>query len=397
MSWAEERRADRAATREQDRVDAEAALERRLREQEVRDQRARQAAADRKRDQAAKVRDRRARRAARNTRVQKWAGEHLVDLLIYPLAGASAAMAVPAMAAYGHHIYGDATGLALPLITELGMWCFALAVMVARTKAEKATQPAVVWSLQLGVWLFAGVGASLNAVHGWSRSPHGNLAAALVMAVVSIAGVVAHQLVVAKPRKTRKTRAERRESRLTERADRRVERVRRVAIRTAVAELRTDGTASLVHTPGLVVVGRSRLGRRRLVLAPTSEPTTDPVLLPDPWDTALADLVAESEPTSDPTTDSDQGERDSESGSVAVLDKPEKSSRRPRRGRRPIDPQARRNLTPDQALAQAREVARRAGRPVTATELRDELRCAASTARQLRDLVNAEIYGGEAA
>jgi hypothetical protein len=365
-TWAEQRRADRAAEREQARLDADAAAERRLRDREAL---AALARADRaERDQADGLR--RDRAAARRAAVAGWLAAHAVELLVYPLAAVSAVMAVPAMASYGRDVYGNATGYVLPVLSELGMWAFALAVMVSRRRdPDRPTG-----MLTAGIAVFAAVGAGLNAAHGLGRGA----VTAVVMAVVSIAGVVAHQLVTAAPRRSRAERAVRRLDRL---AARRVAHARRAATRGAVVDLAGDGTASLVYVAGRYVPRRGRL-----------EPATVPglpVAPLDDWDAALDALTACGPVGSaDPITDADQHG----SGGVAVADPPPPAPPRPRAARR-IDPAARRKLTPDEARAAARRLARKQGRPVTAEQLRTALRIAPATARTLRDEVNRELYG----
>lgn len=232
-SWAEVRRADRAAEREQARLDADARSARRLQEQRELVDLA-MVSRERRRD------DRATSRAA----AAGWVGSRAVELLVYPLALVSAVMAVPAMAVYGEHVYGSVTGIVLPALSELGMWAFALAVLVAR----RSDPPRPVGRLQAGVVVFAAVGFALNFLHGLSHGATN----AVVMGVVSVAGVVAHQLVVAAPPRARRDR-------LTRVADRRVAKARRAAARAAVVELDADGTARLVHTPGLYVPRRRRL------------------------------------------------------------------------------------------------------------------------------------------
>ncbi|OLF17405.1 hypothetical protein [Actinophytocola xanthii] len=246
MSWREERRLDEAARAEQARRDAVAAAEVEALRTRIRveahqtvaaqqDQIRRRAAMDRQEARAAA----RQRRAVRVLALRSWASAHLVDLLIYPLALVSAVMAVPAMAEFGREIYGGITGYALFCITELGMWAFALAVQV--TQRRFPDRP--VWALQVGVWAFAGVAFGLNALHGLRQS----WVAGVVMGVGSIAGVIAHQLVTAAPRRGR---AERDEARLARRMARKIARVRRSAVRSAVAEIDRDGNARLVFAPG---------------------------------------------------------------------------------------------------------------------------------------------------
>lgn len=386
-TWAEQRRADRVADREQARLDAAAADERARADRDHREALARQARTERR-----DVRDaRQAKAKARRATAAAWLAGHAADLLVYPLALVSAAMAVPAMARYGHEIYGDATGYVLPVLSELGMWAFAFAVMVSRHRHPD--RPTVM--LTAGIGVFAAVGAALNFLHGLDKG----LTTALVMAVVSVAGVVAHQLVVAAPPRSRADRSEQRLARL---ADRRVAAARRLAVRHAVVELAADGTASLVHVPGRYALARGRLVRATvpgLPVAPAGE---------SDWDDALAALVdggglsapaGSADPTADRTTEADLPEFGAESGhrsgGVATVDPPPPAGSAPSAPpvRRPIDPHARRALTPEQALKAARRLARSHGQPVTAAQLRAALRIGATTARTLRDRVNAEIYG----
>lgn len=378
-AWAEQRRADRVADREQDRIDAAAAAE------QHRADRAELAAASRTdRTERTQARERRRDAAkARRTALTGWTAAHAVDLLIYPLAAVSAVMAVPAMAAYGMKIYGGATGAVLPVLTEAGMWAFALAVMVSR----RHTPDRPTGALTVGIGVFAAVGAGLNFAHGIA----GGAVHAAVMAVVSVAGVVAHQLAVAAPRRSRVERTARR---LDRAAYRRVARARRAAIRRAVVELTADGTATLLYAPGQYMPHRRRL-------APAVVPGL-PVNDPDDWDAALAELV-DADPTEladspDPTTEADLHECGDESaggsGGVALADPPAPVDSTPASKRRPIDPQARRRVTSDEALRAARRIARKHGEPVTAAQLRKALQVGATTARALRDQVNGELYGG---
>ena len=110
--------------------------------------------------------DRRIARAARWAALRRWAAAHQVDLLIYPLAVVSAIMAVPAMGVFGMQTYGDVTGSVLPILSELGMWAFAIAVKLSRdTNRDRP-----VWALQLGVWAFTAVSFALNVIHGLERT-----------------------------------------------------------------------------------------------------------------------------------------------------------------------------------------------------------------------------------
>ncbi|MFD9890953.1 hypothetical protein ACFWY9_16530 [Amycolatopsis sp. NPDC059027] len=248
MSWADERaarrRADWVAQQEQARLNTEAAAEQARKDKH---------AADTRREQRRNTR--RAAREAAWGAVGRWLSAHRVDLPIYLLALASAVMAVPAMARFGLVLYGNASGVVLPILSELGMWAFALAVQV--TRAHHPGRP--VWALQAGVGVFAGYGFALNLLDGLGRG----WTAGVVMGLVSVAGVIAHQLAVAAPPRSR---AERTVARLERAEARKTARVRRTAVRHAVAQIREDGTAALVYTPGLFVLTRPRVWRRaRLV------------------------------------------------------------------------------------------------------------------------------------
>lgn len=399
-TWAERRREDRAAAAELARRDADAAAERALHaeavraeiadrrrtEQTARDQAARAARVEQTRRARA---ERRKRAAARRAAVVAWAGAHRVDLLIYPLAVASAVMAVPAMAAYGISVYGSWTGAVLPVLSELGMWAFALAV-----QSRRRTHPgAPLWALQAGVWAFAAVAAGLNVAHGLDNG----LSTGLVMGVVSVAGVIAHQLVTAGARPARRARPVRA-------AERKLRAARRAALRAAVAEIDTDGDARLVHAPGVYRVRRDRLGRAHLA------PHTTPGL---PVDDDGGDLAAEvsawladqtpglsslpvppaDEPAGgtgdqhhDPADIGTEDDRPDGHG-VATLDRPagardgEHGRRRPRR--KATRPRARSMAELRAELAAA--VAAGEVDPSSAESIRTGLRCAPARARALRD------------
>lgn len=209
----------------------------------------------------------RARRGARMSAVRGWVAAHVVDLLIYPLALVSAVMAVPAMAAYGYSLYHSATGLALFFITELGMWAFSIAVHVTRHRYPERP----VWALQVGVWTFTTAGFGVNFGHGWQAT--GSMFNGAVMSLASVAGVIAHQLVTASPRRSM---VERDAARIAARVARKVARVQRAAVRTAVAQIDADGTARLVFTTGTYTLD----GRHRL------EPVTPPADVVDVEDSA---------------------------------------------------------------------------------------------------------------
>jgi hypothetical protein len=79
------------------------------------------------------------------------------------------------------------------------MWAFAAATTITRHRHPERP----VWHLRLGTVVFAGFGAALNFAHGLAA--YGPVAG-VVMALVSVAGVTAHQLVTAGPRRPRADR-----------------------------------------------------------------------------------------------------------------------------------------------------------------------------------------------
>lgn len=404
---AEQARLDAVAVAEQARRDAVAAAEveairartettaRQTATEQVEQVRQRR---NRERERAREAR--RQRRGARGVRLRAWAVDHVVDLLIYPLAVVSAVMAVPAMAAFGHDVYGSAAGYALPVITELGMWAFALAVQHTRRRHPGRA----VWALQLGVWAFAAVAAVLNFLHGLlSDTTEGlivGLISGAVMAVASVAGVMAHQLVTAAPRQGRAERG----------AARKVARMRRAAVRAAVAEIGVDGAARLVFAPGRYSL-RRRWGRgRRLQPGGLAGLPVTPVLGSD-WDEmdhALAALLA------DPNLSDPDGRRPSQqtgpvAGPVGTLDRdrdqqtpsPDRPTDRPadrptdRSEDRPRDrggnrraKRARRTRSIEELRAEFRaaiEADPGSIDPGSAESIRTALRCSPARARQLRD------------
>ncbi|WP_226363367.1 hypothetical protein [Pseudonocardia sp. ICBG1142] len=292
--------------------------------------------------------------------------------------------------------------------TELGMWAFALAVVASRHRAPD--RPVV--GLQAGVVLFSLVAASMNLLHGLEQG----WTAGIVMAVVSIAGVAAHQLTLAgAPR----SRAEHRSARLSALVEAKTSRARRLAVRDAAAVIDTDGTAALAYRPGTYQV-------RRRALAATTGPGrhgAPPVPVgagrADDWDWALAALVegagcVGSRLTNDLDYEADPGLDcldsgvdshldDDLGGGVAILDHtPEEStgesrpdlrqSTHPRSSSTPgVDPDhdLETGSTP-RSLDDLRQLLRAAvadGRvdSRSAESIRRALRCSAARARQLRD------------
>lgn len=373
-TWRDERRRDRLAA-----VQAQAMLAAAKREQDRED------AADRDRRHAATIAARQAahdaardRQRAARAAARAWIGAHTVDLLIYPLAVVSAAMAVPAMASWGVQEYGDASGVLLPAISELGMWAFSLAVVVSRRRDPDRS----VWALQLGVAVFAAAGMALNFLHGLT---HGAVAG-VVMAVVSVAGVLAHQLVSAG---ARRTRAERDATRAASRVRRRVRRFERAALDRAVARIDVSGAVSLVVAPGTYTLTRTR----RLATASVPGLPVDPT---DDLDRELAALLDHLpateliEPCGPGESRPDQDEdTDRIAGPIATLDpgpdhdaEQQKSSPdRPRIGGRV-------GRSIDQLRVQLRAVIEADPAAVdlgSAESIRRALHCAPKFARQLRD------------
>lgn len=265
MSWRDEARQDKLVSaqidRDRDAARAQAGIAA-----------ARAAAAERREDQAARDgrrEDARRRRAKQRDELAAWAAGHVTDLLFLPVIVVPAILAWTAMAAYGHDLYGP-LGRLLPAFSEGGMWVFAF----ARTITLRSHPGRPTWHLLAGTWVFAAVGAGLNFLHGLTapgNQAHAGIGTGAVMALVSAAGVTAHQLVTAGPRRSR---AERQQRRLDRRAGARVLAVRRAAIRHAAALVDRDGDASLVIAPGLVAVDRrGRLARIDLPELP--DPTSE--------------------------------------------------------------------------------------------------------------------------
>ncbi|MET7990527.1 hypothetical protein ABZU76_06415 [Amycolatopsis sp. NPDC005232] len=357
-TWAENRRADRAADAQQRRADAAAKLDRTLTAAaaQAEQRRADQAAAADLADKRGA--DRKSARAESFARAAAWLSEHRVRIPIYLLALVSAVMAVPAMSSYGVGVYQALTGAALPALSDLGMWAFAFAVEV--TRHRHPNRP--VWALQLGVWLFAGTGAALNALHGFNRGWD----VAVVMGIVSISGVVAHQIAVAAPPRSR---AERDAARIARQAARKVAKVRTVAVRHAVAEIDRDGAARLVFAPGRYTLTR-RHGRTRLVAAIEASDHVGDVLA----DEVTAWLATQDRPAG-PIADAP----------VLTLDQPSEQRKSTRKRTTHPAPKTRtiEQLRADFAAALADPTVPM--NPASAESIRKAIHCAPKAARQLRD------------
>ncbi len=364
-TWRQEQRADKVAQREQDRLDAAARSERRMAERAALAAQQRQDATARAELEAAGNAARQAKRSARWAAAWAWLAAHRVDGPIYLLGVAAAVLAVPAMARHGIEVYGSVLGSVLPFISELGMWAFAVAVQLARRTPGRP-----VWALQAGIWVFAGYGFALNLMDGLSRG----WSAGVLMGLVSIAGVIAHQLAVASPRRSRIEKAA---AKLERQALRKTMRIRAAAIRHAVGEIDQAGAATLVFAPGRYVIDRR--GRLTEAILPAL-PVEDAPSIAD----TLADDVAAWLATQDrPSIPADDDSDTPGTGAVAVLD-PEgdqrKSSPRRRTIRAPKVRSQEELRAEFRALIEAGDVD-----PTKAESIRKALKCAPKTARKLRD------------
>lgn len=272
-TWQEQRRADRAANAEQHRANLALQYEQRRAD---RDAAAHRKQADR---DAATARRRQALHAGAT-----WVRTHALNLMFVPVIVVPGLLAWTAMSGYGRGVFGG-VGLLLPLFSEAAMWTFAFAVPMAK-RAGRPTR----W-LHLGVWVFAAFGAALNYTDGASGD-HGSVGRGIVMALVSVGGVIVHQLITASSTRTRLTRAERDARRLERKAARRMLAVRLAAVRVAVADLSADGTATLVHRPGLVTLTRRPWRRARLTPVAVAGLPVAPLPDVDATTDALADEIS---------------------------------------------------------------------------------------------------------
>lgn len=363
---------------------------------------------DQRKEQAREQADRRARRGKLFKDLRGWATEHMSDLMIYPLAIVSAVMAIPAMAHYGNKVYNGGTGAALPVITELGMWAFAFSVQYNRLRHPERP----VWALVLGVWTFATVGAALNYLDG-ATAEGGSVGNGIVMGVVSVAGVVAHQLVSASPRRSA---AERDDLRVRRYAAKKIAAARKAVIDASVTRVDTSGDVVLMFRPG-----HYNLTKRTLDPIASDEPTTDTPV--SDVDRALAETVerwnAETPtgtstgaptggtvlaPTAPPTlapivtppVDPESSGDQQESTPTGRVDRPDQST--PSRGTGRLRSRARRSGgdAPDRksrSIAELRDDLRAAVEagtvdPTSAESIRKGLNVGQARARELRDNPN---------
>jgi hypothetical protein len=204
---------------------------------------------------------RRAERDQARARRAEWLRGHTVDLLFVPVIVIPGALAWSAMAAYGASVWGP-LGFGMPAFSEGAMWAFSAAVAIRRRRSPDAP----VWHLQLGVLIFALYGATLNFLHGIApTTAHHGLVVAVSMAIVSVAGVTAHQLVAAGPRQSR---LERELARARRAAERRQAAARKAAAARALIDVDEDGGAVLVYEPGRYQLRRGVTGRRLAPVTP---------------------------------------------------------------------------------------------------------------------------------
>lgn len=394
-NWRAERRADKqaateaqatlmAAQAEQDRADRQAEDDRRRQQAEHH----RQQAEHRRQQREQRRQARRDLWSARLAQLRAWLAEHAGDLLIYQLAVVAAVMAMPPMATWGLAEYGMATGLLLPVITELGMWSFSIAARIYRRRHPDGS----IWALLVGVAVFAAVAAGTNFLHGLSMTD-GGVVRGTLMAVVSVSGVAAHQLATAnRPRPA-----------MERKRSRRIRRFETAALARSVGHVDHTGAVQL-----LAPAGTYRLTWRRQ-LHTTAVPglPVDPV---DDLETELGDLIESPAAPADSHTALDSTGSSPHDGAVATLDPPDAAGEstpmnqpaRSTRDQQKSKPDRRRGSkaaqtgtdhrppkrTFDELRAQLRRYVESAPDTVdvtSANSIRQALRCAPESAKRLRD------------
>lgn len=261
----EERRRDRAAAAEQARLDREHDLRLR-REDRERRRRERQQRID--------------RWMAAIKSANRWIARHPIDLLMSVIVIVPGLLAWTAMATFGADIYGP-LGALFPLFSEAASWVFAFAVQRARRRGGPVRM------LMTGLVITTAIQGALNFAHGAMQGP----LVGLVMALVSVSGVVIHQIHVWSDRQA-PTREERRQQQLARLAARRRHRMEMTAVREAPGQLHPDGSVRLLVRPGTVQLRRSRLRpwqRRLAYIAPI------PGVGADGADTKVSSIAEETE------------------------------------------------------------------------------------------------------
>jgi hypothetical protein len=246
-SWRDERRRDRETAAELGERHADARLQRQIIAQKAAQELA--ATADDAKYKK-KVRTRKDR-ADQMGAVGTWCKDRIRHLVLIPVIGVPGVLAADGQAAWGIQQWGP-VGLILPAFSEGSMWYFALSASHAR----KANPDAPVWHLRLGTVVFALVGGAMNFAHGMAE---GGIWQGVTMAVTSMAGVTAHQITTAGPRKTRQ---QRRNARLARKQARKEARVMRAAIADGTVVIGADGRSRMTVRPGAVALKRGWRGTR---------------------------------------------------------------------------------------------------------------------------------------
>lgn len=248
---------------------------------------------------AARARAQREERAATAAAMSGWVSAHVLDLVFVPVIIVPGILSWSAMSLYGMSLYGGA-GVLLPLFSEFSMWAFAIATALTRRddarrrETDPAAGPSPVWHLQLGIAVFAAFAAALNLAHGLSPGPHHGPLTGAVMAVISVAGVIAHQIIKAVRRRSRTIRDE---ARIASAVRARVLNARLAAVKEAGTELDTGGMV--------------RLRYRADIPAPEPDIAADTVTYPqadtspdNPADSA-PDVTEDTDTAPDPDADPD--------------------------------------------------------------------------------------------
>lgn len=182
-----------AGWRDQRRGDRFAAAEIREQQRDAKERRRLARLDDTETRRAARLASRRTARDAKLTAISGWVSEHSIDLMFIPVVVVPGWLGWDAMSSFGRALYAGPGGT-LPLLSETAMWIFDFAVIRARRKDATA----VVWPLYAGMVVAALICAALNFFHGLTgpipgRVPPG-VAAGLVYALISISGIVFHQI-----------------------------------------------------------------------------------------------------------------------------------------------------------------------------------------------------------
>jgi hypothetical protein len=143
---------------------------------------------------------RRAARAGTLSALGAWMSEHSIDLMFAPVIGVPAWLGWDAMSNFGQALYGG-PGSSLPVLSETAMWIFEFAIVRARRQDPHTA----VWPLYVGMVAFALICASLNFMHGLTGPIPGDIPpgpeAGIVYALISVSGIIAHQIVALGGRK----------------------------------------------------------------------------------------------------------------------------------------------------------------------------------------------------